>query len=136
MGRAIGRVATAPKRVTITTTTTTTSYTVDEPESEPADTNEEWDRLNPNLVRQRRRDDCRLFPRWRVWRAEADARWKRVAVNLVNWRRGTSFASYILNAQKDRKQIGRIALGERTVTDAQYERVVEGTRWQRGPALR
>ena len=109
---------------------------MDEPESEPADTNEDWDRLNPNLVRQRRRDDCRRSARWNVWRAEADARWRRVAVNLVNWRNLTSFSSYILNTQKDRKQIGRIALGEKTVTGVQYERVVEGTRWQRGPALR
>ena len=109
---------------------------MDEPESEPVDSNEDWDRLNPNLVRQRRRDDPRRFARWRVWREEAVARWKRVAVHLVNWRSLTSFSSYVLNAQKDRKQIIRIALGEQSVNDAQYERAVRGTRWQRGPDLR
>ena len=109
---------------------------MDEPESEPADILEVLGRDNPNLVRQRRRDDPHRSARWRVWREEAVARWKRVAVHLVNWRSLTSFSSYVLNAQKDRKQIGRIALAERTVDNAQYERVVEGTRWQRGPDLR
>ena len=109
---------------------------MDEPESEPADILEVLGRDNPNLVRQRHRDDPRLFARWRVWRAEADERWKRVAVNLVKWKSLTSFSSLVLNAQKDRKQIIRIALGEQSVNDAQYERAVRGTRWQRGPDLR
>ena len=128
---ACGWVATAPKaqRITITTTTTTTVF---EPEGEPEDVEPE----NENFLRQARRDDPRVNPRWAVWRREAIRNFGRLGRNLWKWHELLGFAGSVLATAKGRYRLGRIAIGEEAVTGPQYARAVSETRWQSAPSLR